>query len=312
MKAVRFHQYGGPEVLHYEDVETPTPGAGQVRVKVAASAVNPVDAGIRGGYVRDAFPLQLPHTPGYDLSGTVDALGDEVADWQIGDQVVAFLPMTAEGAAAQYVLAAAGDLVPAPTGIPLADAAALPSVGTTAWQALFDAAGLQPGQRVLIHGAGGSVGRLAVQLAAHGDAHVVATSSPAHAERLRADGAQQVIDYTTDPVVLETPVDVLLNLGPISPDALQALVDQVRPGGVVVNTVPSLPTPGDPERHVRGIGFFVHPDTDDLTQLVQLVDQGQLRIDVAERAALADLAAVHTRLDAGDLRGKVIVVPPTE
>src|SRR3954453_2208462 len=165
MKAVRFHEYGDPDVLRYEDVEQPVPGAGEVRIRVAATAFNPVDDGIRGGYLRDAFPVALPHIPGIDVAGTVDALGEGVGNVAVGDEVIGFLPMTADGAAAEYVVAPAEILAPAPTSIPLADAAALPMVGLTAWQALFDDAGLAAGQRVLINGAGGAVGGYAVQLA---------------------------------------------------------------------------------------------------------------------------------------------------
>src|SRR5215207_8781012 len=165
MKAVRFHEYGEPDVLRYEDVEQPDPGAGEVRLRVAASAFNPVDDGIRGGYLRDVFPVTLPHTPGIEVAGTVDALGEGVNGVEVGDDVIGFLPMVAPGAAAEYAVAPAEILAPAPTSIPLADAAALPMVGLPAWQALFDDAGLTAGQRVLINGAGGAVGGYAVQLA---------------------------------------------------------------------------------------------------------------------------------------------------
>src|SRR5947207_2801700 len=154
MKAVRFHEHGDSDVLRYEDVEQPVPGAGEVRLRVAATSFNPVDGGIRGGYLQGPFPVTLPHTPGIDVAGTVDALGDGVQSVAVGDAVVAFLPMTAPGAASEFVIAPTEVLAAAPTSIPLPDAAALPMVGLTARQALFDDAGLQKGQRVLINGAG--------------------------------------------------------------------------------------------------------------------------------------------------------------
>src|SRR5947209_1824603 len=135
MKAVRFHEYGGPEVLRYEDAEQPVPGPREVRVRIAASAFNPVDDGIRGGYLREAFPVTLPHIPGIEVAGTVDATGEDVTEVRVGDDVVGFLPMVADGAAAEYVVAPAEVLTAAPTSISLADAAALPMVGLTAWQA---------------------------------------------------------------------------------------------------------------------------------------------------------------------------------
>ncbi|MEJ2863775.1 NADP-dependent oxidoreductase [Actinomycetospora flava] len=312
MKAVRFHEYGGPEVLRYEDVAQPVPGAGEVRVRVAASAFNLVDDGIRGGYLQGPFPVALPHTPGIDVSGTVDALGEGVEGWRVGDAVVGFLPMLADGAAAEYVLAPAELLAAAPTSVPPADAAALPSVGLTAWQALVDDAKLTAGQRVLINGAGGGVGGYAVQIAKNVGAHVVAVGSARSAERLRAIGADEVVDHTATDVVAAVgePVDVLLNLATITPEQLSALVTLVRDGGVVVNTVPRTPAPADEARGVRAVDVFVRSDAEQLSGLVAMVDRGELRVDVDRRVALADLPAVHAEADAGTLRGKVVVLAP--
>jgi NADPH:quinone reductase-like Zn-dependent oxidoreductase len=308
MKAVRFHEYGNADVLRYEDAEQPVPGAGEVRVRVAATSFNPVDDGIRGGYLQGPFPVTLPHIPGIDIAGSVDALGEGVDNVAIGDPVIGFLPMTANGAAAEYAIAPADILAPAPTSIPLADAAALPSVGLTAWQALFDDAGLTAGQRVLINGAGGAVGGYAVQLAKRAGAHVIATASPRSAERVRAAGADEVIDHTTAEVTAAEPVDVLLNLARIAPEELAALVALVASGGAVVNTVPTIPTPGDEERGVRSVGVFVRSDAEQLSRLAALVDGGELHVDVAERVPLAELSAVHTKASTGVLSGKVVVV----
>jgi NADPH:quinone reductase-like Zn-dependent oxidoreductase len=311
MKAVRFHEYGDPSVLRYEDVDQPVPGPGEVRLRVAASAFNPFDDGLRGGYLQGPFPVTLPHIPGIEVAGTVDALGDGVDHVAVGDEVIGFLPMVADGAAAEYVIAPAEILAPAPTSIPLPDAAALPMVGLTAWQALFDDAGLTAGQRVLINGAGGAVGGYAVQLAKRAGAHVIATASPRSSERVRSAGAGEVIDHTTDSVTdaVTEPVDVLLNLASIAPEELVALGALVGHGGVLVNTVPTIPAPADQERGVRAVGVFVRSDADQLAHLVALVDRGELRVDVAERVPLAELPAVHAKAAAGALSGKVIVLP---
>jgi NADPH:quinone reductase-like Zn-dependent oxidoreductase len=309
MKAVRFHQYGDPDVLRYEDVEQPTPGRGEVRLLVAATSFNPVDDGIRGGYLQGPFPVTLPHTPGIDVAGTVDALGEGVESLAVGDAVIGFLSMVADGAAAEYVVAPADSLAPAPASIPLADAAALPIVGLTAWQALFDGAGLTRGQRVLVNGAGGAVGGYAVQLAKRAGAHVIATASPRSAPRVQAAGADEILDHTVSEVTVAEPVDVLLNLARIAPEDLVALVALVAPGGAVVNTVPTIDTPADERRAVRAVGVFVRSDAEQLANLARLVDGGELRVDVAERAPLSELAALHARAAAGELSGKVVVVP---
>ena len=310
MKAVRFHEHGDPDVLRYEDVEQPVPGAGEVRLRVAATSFNPVDGGIRGGYLQGPFPVTLPHTPGIDVAGIVDALGDGVQSVAVGDAVVAFLSMTADGAAAEYVITPADVVAPAPTGIPLADAAAFPMVGLTAWQALFDDAELEAGQRVLINGAGGAVGGYAVQLAKRAGAHVIATASPRSSQRVSSAGADEVIDHTTTAIgeAVAEPVDVLLNLARIAPEEFEELVALVKSGGVVVNTVPMIPTTGDEARDVRAVGVFVRSDVEQLSKLAALVDSGELRVDIAERVPLAELAAVHAKGDAGEVSGKVVVV----
>jgi NADPH:quinone reductase-like Zn-dependent oxidoreductase len=309
MKAMRFHEYGDPGVLRYEDVEQPVPGAGQVLVRVAATSFNGVDGTIRGGFMQGPIPVTLPHTPGIDVAGTVEALGEGVAGLRAGDRVIGFLPMTGDGAAAEYVLAPAEILTAAPTTIPLADAAALPLVGLTAWQALFDHAKLTVGQRILINGAGGAVGGYAVQLAKNAGAYVIATAGPRSRERVRAAGADEVVGHDGSGV---TPVDVVLNLAPIEPGQLTALLALVRAGGVLVNTTVWMPAPSDEQRAVRGIDLFVRSDARQLAHLVALVDSGELHVDVARRVPLAELVTVHEMAAAGTLPGKVIVTPAAQ
>ena len=309
IKAVRFEQIGGPEVLQHVEVEQPAPGAGEVLVRVAASAYNAADAGMRGGFL--PIPVALPHVPGYDVSGTIEALGDGVESLSVGDEVVGFLPMERDGGAAEFVVAPADALVTAPTSIPLADAAALPSVALTAWQALVDDGGLQAGQRLLVVGAGGVVGKYAIQLAKRLGAHVIATASPRSADAVRAAGADQVVDHTETDVIgaLDGQVDVLLNLAPLDPAQFEADVAAVRDGGVVVSTTAFIATPGDESRGVRAATVFVRPNRDRLEQLVALVDAGDLTVEVTRRISLAELPALHAEAAAGRIAGKVIVLP---
>lgn len=234
----------------------------------------------------------------------------EVTGRQVGDHVVGFLPFVVDGASADYVVADAETLTAAPTSIPLADAAALPLVGLTAWQALFEHADLQSGQRILINGASGAVGGYAVQLANAAGAHVIATGSAGESERLFARGAEEVIDHTADDVssIVKEPVDVLLNLAPITPEQFATLATLVA-DGVVVNTTVWMPAPSDEARGVRGIDLYVRSDAQQLSELVARVDRGELVVDVAERVALSDLSSVHARAAAGTLQGKVVIVP---
>jgi NADPH:quinone reductase-like Zn-dependent oxidoreductase len=309
MKAVRFDEVGGPEVLRYGEIEQPQPGPDEVRLRVAASAYSAADAGMRAGFL--PIPIQLPHIPGYDVSGIVDAVGEGVEGLSVGDAVIGFLPMERDGGAAEYVIAPAEAVVAAPTRIPLADAAALPSVALTAWQALFDDGGLQAGQRVLIVGAGGVVGKYAIQLATRAGVHVIATASPRSLEDVRAAGAQQIIDHTATDVLgaLDGQVDVLLNLAPINPEQFRAYVAAVRDGGVVVSTTAFMATPGDDGRGVRASTVFVLPNRARLAELVSLVDDGALTVEVTRRIPLAELRALHAEAAAGAIPGKVIVLP---
>ena len=312
MKAVRFHEFGSPEVLRYEDADRPTAGEGQVLIRVAGSAFNPADAGIRGGTL--PFPVALPHVPGYDVSGTVAAIGAGVTGFEIGDAVVGFLPMGADGSAAEYVVAPANALVAAPHAIDLADAAGLPSVALTAWQGLFDLGGLESGQRILITGAGGAVGGYAIQLAKRAGAYVVATASPRSREAVAAAGADEIIDHTSE-IVLNTvseQVDVLFNLAPLGEDEFAALVALVRDGGIVVATTAWMTTPGDDTRGVRTAGVFVTANTDELGQLVALVDSGELTVDIARRVPLSELPALHAQEAAGAVHGKIVAVPDAD
>lgn len=308
MRAVRFHEVGGPEVLRIEDVERPVPGAGEVLVRVAASAYNAADNGMRGGFL--PIPVVLPHVPGYDVSGTVEQVGDGVTDPRIGDAVIGFLPMERDGGAAEFVVAPAESLVAAPSTIPLTDAAALPSVALTAWQAVFDEGRLIAGQRLLVVGAGGVVGKYAVRLAKRAGIEVVATASPRSADAVRAAGADIVVDHTAEDLLtaVDGQVDVLLNLAPLDPERFAALVGLVRDGGTVVSTTAFIATPGDDDRDVRAVTLFVQPNRQRLSELVRLVDAGELDVEVTRRIPLAELPALHAEGAAGRIAGKVVVL----
>ncbi|MCX4993518.1 NADP-dependent oxidoreductase [Streptomyces sp. NBC_00568] len=310
MKAVRYHAYGDTDVLAYEDADRPTAGAGEVVVRVAGTTYSPVDTAIRAGFLRDVFPLVFPHIPSFDLAGVVTEVGQGVSGWNVGDSVVAFLPMNQPGAAAEYAIAPAEALAHAPRNVALADAAALPSTGLTAWQSLFEHADLKSGQTVLINGAGGAVGGYAVQLARQAGATVTATASPRSIDRLRSYGADQIVEHTVTPLaqaVAGQQFDVVLNLAPTSPEETAALVDLVADGGAFVST--TTPGPDNPGRNVRTVRVFVHSDAAQLGGLVAKVDAGDLQIDVAQRRPLADLAAVHNEAAAGQLPGKTVLIP---
>jgi NADPH:quinone reductase-like Zn-dependent oxidoreductase len=271
----------------------------------AAGLINEV----RAGYLEQFLPVRFPHTPGPDVAGIVAELGDGVTAPPIGAPVIGFLPMNEDGAAAEFVVAPAAVLTRAPCSIALALAAALLAGALTAWQALFEHARLQRGQRVLVNGAGGGVGGVAVQFAKQVGATVIATASPRSAAAVRAAGADQLVDYTTTKVsdAIGAPVDVVVNLVTASEEDMAALVGLVRAGGVLVTT--ASPAPEDPERNVRCIHMRVRSDAAQLADIVARVDAGDVKVDVSATYPLDDIVRVHQLGAAGDFRGKVLLVP---
>lgn len=294
MKAARIHAYGDASVIRLDDVPQPVPAPGEVLVRVAATSFNPSEVGLRGGLLRSIFALDLPYTLGWDLSGIA---GGPVIGW------------VDHGAAAEFVAADPARLVAAPATVPLTHAAALPVAGLTAWQAIFDHAEVEPGQRVLVNGAGGGIGGFAVQLARHAGAHVTATASPRSAPALRRLGADALIDYTRSALrdALDKPVDAILNLIPLDQEQTAALVPLVRPGGRIVSVTTPVDTP--PGSGISTAHFVVRNDVDDLAALVRLVDEGVVHLDIAGVRPLAELPDVHRAAEAGLIRGKTILVP---
>jgi NADPH:quinone reductase-like Zn-dependent oxidoreductase len=310
MKAVRYHSHGDSDVLVYEDADRPVAGPGQVVVKVAGAAFNPLDVAIRAGFVQQVFPVAFPHIPNYDVAGVITEAGEGVSGWSAGDTVVAFLPMTGPGAAAEYAAVPADALAAAPRDVELADAAALPSAGLAAWQALFEHAELKAGQSILVNGAGGAVGGYAVQLAKQAGATVTATASARDTGRLRSYGADRIVDYPATPLlqaVAGQRFDVVLNLVRTSPEETARLAGLTAHGGAFVST--TFPDLDDAGRGIRVVSVFTHSDAAQLAGLVARVDAGDLMIYVAERRPLADLAAVHDEAAAGRLAGKTILIP---
>ncbi|MGW6707042.1 NADP-dependent oxidoreductase [Streptomyces sp. NPDC054956] len=303
MRAVRFHGYGGSAVLRHEEVPRPVPGPGEVLVKVAATSFNPSELALRGGLLQGVLPLEFPHTPGWDLAGTVVGTGARV----IGR-------LDEGGAAAEYAAVRPELLVPAPESVSLATAAALPVAGLTAWQALFGAARVTAGSRVLINGAGGAVGGLAVQLARWAGATVIAVTTPRGAESARRYGAGRVLTPGAGPLREalgeEPPLDAIVNLAPLGPEAAAELAALLGPDGYGIDgpgraVSVATPIPG-------GIHLVARADTGQLSRLAALVDEGHLDPTPAALRPLHELAAVHAQAEAGTLPpGKTVLLTAT-
>ncbi|MEU6717922.1 zinc-binding dehydrogenase [Nonomuraea sp. NPDC046802] len=284
MRAARIHAYGDASVITLEETPVPRPGPGQVLIKVAATSFNPSEAGLRMGLLQDVLGLTLPHTLGWDVAGTVVT---GAGDFAPGDHVIGLI----DGAAAEYAIAEASMLARAPQRIALAQAAAVPVAGLTAWQAVFEHARIGRGSRVLINGAGGGVGLFAVQLARHAGAHVVATAGPRSAAAVRALGADEVVDYTSAP--LPGGNDVLINLVADVPASVTRLAERF----VSITR---------PIEHPRAVHFVARNDPGQLAELVALIDKGVVGVQ-ADVRPLQALAELHRAAERGLVRGKVIV-----
>ena len=308
MRAVRIHSYGGSEAVRYEDVPLPEAGPGEVLVRARASSVNPVDWKTAEGSgqaskIWERFPLVL----GWDLSGVVEAVGEGVDSYQPGDEVFGLVRFPQPGEAyAEYVAAPADQLAPKPASLGHAEAAALPLVGLTAWQALIEAAGVEEGQTVLVHAGAGGVGHVAVQLARWRGARVVATASARNTEFLTSLGVEQVIDYTATPFEQAvSEVDVVLD--PIGGDVFDRSLDVLRPGGTIVSLREREPEEKAEPRNLRGMYRLVRPEGSQLGELAALADAGQLRVEVQDEVPLSDVAKVHELSETGHTRGKLVL-----
>jgi NADPH:quinone reductase-like Zn-dependent oxidoreductase len=301
---------GGPEVLELAERPVPEPLPTEIRVRVEAAGVNPVDWKTRSGSGMAGVLGGPPFTVGWDVAGVVDALGPGVTRFAVGDRVLGmpWFPRQA-GGYAEYVTAPSRHFAACPPELSTVEAAALPLAGLTAWQCLVDIAGVSEGDRVLVHAAAGGVGHLAVQIAKARGAHVIGTASAGKHEVLRSLGADELVDYRSTPfeTVIE-PVDVVYDL--IGGDTALRSLDVLRPGGLLI-CLPSAAAADAMatarERGVRATGMLVEPDGDGLEELTALVAAGRLRVLVAETFPLADAAEAHRRGEQGRTTGKLVL-----
>ncbi|MFF3916671.1 NADP-dependent oxidoreductase [Streptomyces sp. NPDC001852] len=308
MHAIVQSAFGGPEVLAHTETDVPEPGPGEVLLRVAGAGVNPGDAVIRAGRVPGL--VELPWTPGNDVSGVVERLGEGVTRFAPGDKVYGMLPVGRRGPYAEFTVAPAGALAPAPANLDLVHAGAVPLVAFTAWQALAELARVRPGDRVLIHAAAGGVGHVAVQLAKELGGYVIGTARAANHGLLRELGADELIDYTAaDFRTTVAPVDVVLDLvgGAYGPRSL----DVLRPGGLLIGA--SI-DPGTDEREAaaRGLRYVwvtAEPSGETLEHITERIETGRLRVLLQGTYPLSEAAAAHRAIETGRTIGKIVLVP---
>ncbi len=301
---------GGPEVLQLGSAPVPEPLPTEVRVRVAAAGVNPIDWKTRAGSGMAAVLGPPPFTVGWDVAGTVDAVGAGVTRFAVGDTVFGMPWFPRQAAAyAEFVTAPSRHFAHRPAGLGEVAAAALPLAGLTAWQCLVDIADVAPGQRVLVHAAAGGVGHLAVQIAKSRGAYVIGTASSAKHDLLHDLGIDEAIDYRREAFekVLE-PVDVVYDL--IGGDVALRSLDVLAPDGIMI----CLPSAAAADamaaaraRGLRATGMLVEPDGDGLDELAGLVDGRHLRVVVAETFPLERASHAHRAGELGRTSGKLVL-----
>jgi NADPH:quinone reductase len=312
MKAMVMERHGGPEVLAHREIERPEPGPGRLLVRVRATSVNPIDIKLRKGVAR--VRLEPPAVLGHDVAGEVHAVGHAVRDFKEGDAVFYSPPiLPGPGSYAEYHVVNESIAAPMPPGLSFEEAAALPLAGTTAWQALFDRGGLRLGDRVLVHAGAGGVGSLAVQLARAAGAEVLATCRAENAAFVRELGASYAIDYRSEDyveAVLQATegrgVDLVLDT--VGGETVVRSMGCTATHGRLVSIVDIAGSlmPG----YLRNLGIellFTERSRDRLSGLAGLVTRGLVRPVIAQTLPLEEVARAHALLEAGGLRGKIVL-----
>ncbi|GAA4906841.1 NADPH:quinone reductase-like Zn-dependent oxidoreductase [Actinomycetospora succinea] len=308
MRAVRIHGFGDESVLAVETAPVPEPGPGDVLVRVHAAGVNPVDSLVRQG-VFTVSDRPLPWIPGWDFAGTVVAVGSATTRWSVGDVVYGRPSLARDGSYAQYLAVDAGEIAAIPRALSSESAAAVPLVTLTAWKALFDLGGLGSGGTVLVHAGAGGVGTMAVQLARHRGAKVVATASGDGIELARSLGADEVVDHRNEDFAARGRfADVVLDT--VGGRTLERSYGVVVPGGTLVTIagVPDVAT-------AAGLGitaqtFVLDSNGPRLADIAGLIDGGDLRPVVTRVFDLDEVAQAHRLIDSGRTRGKVVLRVP--
>jgi NADPH:quinone reductase-like Zn-dependent oxidoreductase len=309
MKAVRIHEYGSPDVLKFEDAPRSSPAADEVLVKVQAAGINPIDWKTRagsgmGGRYGDVFPLII----GWDISGVVESLGKNANKFKIGDAVFGMVRFPEIGSAyAEYVAVPEAHLALKPATIDHVQAAAFPLVTLTAWQALFEAGNLTKGERLLIQGAAGGVGHVAVQIAKWKGAHVIGTGSTNNVDFLRELGVDEVIDYSItrfeDAV---EPVDMVFNC--VGGDLLTRSFAVIKEGGRLISIAGKPDEALARKHHVKADSILVRPVESHLNEIAKLIEAGHLKTVVAKTFSLADAHKAHAYAESRELRrGKIVL-----
>lgn len=304
MKAVVAHEYGGPDVLKYEDAPRPELKENELLVRVIACGVNPADPLVVSGRLAKEFGTHLPLIPGYDVAGVVEATGAKVTKFKKGDAVYGYALFG--GGWAEYAVLGENEAALKPKSATFVEAAAVPMGALTAWQSLIDTAKLTAGQTVLIHGGSGGVGSFAVQIAKARGAKVIATASTANQDLLKHLGAEVAIDYTKTKFE-EVAKDVDIVFDTVGRDTLARSYPIVKKGGIIT-TIVARPDPGQLEKYgIRGSSVWSHPDGNELAEITTLIEAGKIKPVVGQVLPLTDAVKASQQAETQHTRGKLVL-----
>lgn len=313
MKAMIIDSFGGVDQLKLGEMPIPAPGDHEVQIQIKYTSVNPVDWKIREGLLKNRMPFEFPIILGWDASGMISALGKNVTNLKVGDEVYAYCrkSIIKWGTYAEFVNVEANFVALKPKKVNFAEAASIPLVGLTAWQALFDHAKLESGETVLIHAGAGGVGSLAIQFAKHAGAIVYTTAREANFPYVKKLGAKEAIDYKKEDFVKKIKhlepngVDVVFDTvgGHTLHDSLKVL----KSGGRLVSIVEKLPPESAEQHKIQASYLFVSPNGEQLTEIAELIDQGKIQPPKIQEMPLEKAAQAQDKLQKGMGGGKIVL-----
>jgi len=313
MKAVLFHEFGGPEVLQSTELNDPIPGTGEVLIRIHAAGVNPADTKIRKGLFLQRIPHAFPVIPGWDAAGVIEKNGDGATLFKPGDEVYAYCrkPVVQFGAYAERIVLPETQIALKPKTMTFEEAASVPLAALTAWQSLMDAAGLKAGQSVLIHAGAGGVGGFAIQIAKHAGAFVIATASRRNHDYVRGLGADMIIDYTEidfrDALLDAYSKGVDVAFDTVGGDVQSRSGDVVRTGGVLVSLLAFKDEAALKSKGIQVRYVFVAPNREQLGIITGLIDQGKIKSHLAAVLPLSNAQEAHRMMETQHTVGKIVL-----
>lgn len=308
MKAVVIDEYGDRSKLHMTNIAIPEIENDEVLVEVKATSINPIDWKLREGYLQENIPLKFPIVLGWDVAGVITRTGSAVEDFHAGDKILARPDLTNRGTYAEYTAVKEDKLAKLPDNVSFEDAAAIPLAGLTAWQGIYDNLKVEKGQTVLMQGGAGGVGIFAIQILKHIGAKVITTASAKNADFLKSLGADQVIDYHTDDFS-EILSDIDAVFDTIGGETLAKSYSVLKDGGSLVTIAGGIDQKLADAKHIDANGIWLHPNGKQLTELVDLVSRGIVKvvIDSVHPFSEEGVVKAHEISESHHAKGKIVV-----